>query len=303
MNHSLVLLAPAKVNFFLHIVGRRPDGYHLLQSLFEPIDWADEVKLSANPGGHIRRRGDLIGPPEEDLALRAAKALQANAAWRAKGRPGADIEVTKSIPAGAGLGGGSSDAAAVLVGLNQLWGLGLSREELAAIGLGLGADVPFFVHGRPAFVEGIGEQLSTVASRERWLVVAVPKTPVATAQVFVAPELTRDTKPLKIADFAQAAVSAVWVFGHNDLEPVTRAKFPEVDHVLRQLKRLAESEKIAPEAVRMSGSGGAVFCTAPNVETAERLMEGMREFQNSSQGGCLAHVRLCKTLMTRPAQL
>lgn len=302
MKNQLVLRAPAKVNLFLHIVGRRADGYHLLQSVFELIDWSDDITLTATPGPEIERFGDLIGPPEQDLAVRAAKALQASPNWRAKGCPGIQITVIKSIPAGAGLGGGSSDAATVLIGLNRLWGLGLSQQELANIGLSLGADVPFFIQGLPAFVEGVGERLTTISSRERWLVVAVPKTPVATAQVFAAPELTRDTKPLKIAGFAEAAASPVWVFGHNDLEPVTQAKFPEVDLVLRQLRRLAETEKIAPEAVRMSGSGGAVFCSAPSLETAQRLTQGMREFQQSSQGSCLGHVKLCKTLLAHPAQ-
>ena len=302
MTHSLRLAAPAKVNLFLHIVGRRDDGYHLLQSLFELIDWCDEVLLTATSGPELSRAGDLVGPVEQDLALRAAQALQTTPAWHKAGCPGAQIEVKKSIPSGAGLGGGSSDAASTLIGLNRLWGLGLDWEGLAEIGLGLGADVPFFVHGKPAFVEGIGEKITPVASRPRWLVIAVPRSPVATSQVFGSPELTRDTKPLKIAGFAEAATSPVWVFGHNDLEPVTRAAFPEVDLVLGQMTRLAENEKIATEAVRMSGSGGAVFCSAPSAEIAQRLIEGMREFQQSSQGECLAHLRLSKTLMGHPAQ-
>jgi 4-diphosphocytidyl-2-C-methyl-D-erythritol kinase len=302
MNAALTLAAPAKVNLFLHVIGRREDGYHLLQSVFELIDWCDALQLFSTPEPEITRTGDLIGPAEQDLAVKAAKALQGTAAWRAKGCPGASIEVRKAIPAGAGLGGGSSDAASALIGLNRLWGLGLSQTELAEIGLGLGADVPFFILGKPAFVEGIGEKLTPIASRERWVLVAVPRTPVATGPVFGSPELTRDTKPLKIAGFAEAAASPVWVFGHNDLEPVTRAKFPEVDLLLRQFRRLAETEKIAPEAVRMSGSGGAVFCTAPNRETAQRLTQGMQAFQKSAEGECLAHLRLCKTLLAHPAQ-
>jgi 4-diphosphocytidyl-2-C-methyl-D-erythritol kinase len=302
MHHGLSLAAPAKVNLFLHVIGRRPDGYHLLQSVFELIDWCDEVRLCALPRHEITRTGDLIGPAEQDLAVRAARALQATEAWREKGRPGALIEVRKSIPAGAGLGGGSSDAASTLMGLNRLWGLGLSQNQLAEIGLGLGADVPFFIHGAPAFVEGIGEKLSAIASRQRWLVVAVPKTAVATGSVFGAPELTRNTKPLKIEGFAEAAVAPVWVFGHNDLEPVTRAAFPEVDVLLGELRRLAECEKIASTAVRMSGSGGAVFCSAPDFQTAERLFQGMQTFQKSIQGQCLAALRICKTLAQHPAQ-
>lgn len=302
MNTPLILPAPAKVNLFLHVIGRRPDGYHLLQSVFELIDWSDEVRLIALPGPEITRTGDLLGPAEQDLAVRAAKALQATQAWKEKGGPGAAIEVRKSIPAGAGLGGGSSDAASTLMGLNRLWGLDLSQQSLAEVGLGLGADVPFFIHGASAFVEGIGEKLTPVQSRERWLVVAVPQTLVATGPVFSAPELTRNTKPLKIEGFAEAAALPVWVFGQNDLEPVTQARFPEVDVLLGQFRRLAENEKIAVEAVRMSGSGGAVFCSAPDVQTAERLHQGMQAFQKSVQGQCLAHLKLCKTLVRHPAQ-
>jgi 4-diphosphocytidyl-2-C-methyl-D-erythritol kinase len=302
MPDSLTLAAPAKVNLFLHVIGRRPDGYHLLQSVFELIDWSDEVRLSKGPGTEITRKGDLIGPAEQDLAVRAARALQATPRWRAKGSPGAAIEVRKEIPAGAGLGGGSSDAATTLMGLNRLWGLGLSQGQLAEIGLGLGADVPFFIHGAPAFVEGVGEKLSAIASRQRWLVLAVPRTPVATGAVFGAPELTRNTKPLKIEGFAEAAALPVWVFGQNDLEPVTQAKFPEVGILLGEFRRLAETEKIAPAAVRMSGSGGAVFCSAPDFQAAERLYQGMQAFQKSVQGQCLAHLRICKTLVRHPAQ-
>jgi 4-diphosphocytidyl-2-C-methyl-D-erythritol kinase len=302
MQTSIVLAAPAKVNLFLHVIGRRQDGYHLLQSLFELIDWCDEIRLSLRPDSDVRRTGDLIGPAHQDLALRAAKALQSLPDWREKGCPGASIEVTKTIPAGAGLGGGSSDAASTLMGLNRLWGLGLSQQRLTEIGLTLGADVPFFLLGKPAFVEGIGEKLTPVASNPRWLVVAVPSSPVATAQVFAAPELTRNTKPLKIEGFVDAGAAQSWVFGHNDLEPVTRARFPEVDLTLGALKRLAENERIAPESVRMSGSGGAVFCSAPSVEAAQRLTKGLQAFQKSGQGSFLAHVRLCKTLPAHPAQ-
>ncbi len=302
MATSLRIAAPAKVNLFLHVIGRRADGYHLLQSIFELIDWCDEIYLSKSASPDIVRTGDLLGAVEQDLAVRAAKSLQQTPQWRAQGSPGAVIAVRKQIPAGAGLGGGSSDAASTLLGLNQLWNLGLDKPRLAAIGLTLGADVPFFIHGTPAFVEGIGEKITPFSSRERWLVVAVPPSPVATAQVFAAPELTRDSKPLKIEGFADAALSPVWVFGHNDLEPITRAKFPEVDTLLRQMTLLAESEKIAPAAVRMSGSGGAVFCSAPSAETAKRLLQGMQELQKSGAMKDHAQLRLCKTLMAHPAQ-
>jgi 4-diphosphocytidyl-2-C-methyl-D-erythritol kinase len=299
-------LAPAKINLFLHVVGRRPDGYHLLQSVFESIDWFDELVFERTSGPDLVRRGDLLGPETEDLALRAAKALQKNPAWERSGAPGAVITVTKTIPAGAGLGGGSSDAATTLMGLNALWRLGLSQRELAEIGLTLGADVPFFLVGQSAFAQGVGENLQPLESRPRWVVVGVPSCPVATGSIFQAPELTRNSKPLKIADFAQFALNPVWDFGHNDLEPVTRVRFPEVDQVLRWFLKAAESEKIAPAAVRMSGSGGAVFCTAPSKEAAERLKSQVEmlkaDAQRNGQGPGLRHLRICQTIPTRSGQ-
>lgn len=296
------LLAPAKVNLFLHVVGRRADGYHLLQSAFELIDWYDTIDLETIAGPEILRQGDVIGSAEDDLAVRAARKLQETPQWESKGRPGAIIEVQKSIPAGAGLGGGSSDAATTLMGLNRLWGLGLDSRALSAIGLTLGADVPFFLFGQAAFAQGVGETLEAYASCPRVLVVAVPNVAVGTAGIFSAPELTRNSKPLKITGFAQAAASPIWEFGRNDLEPVTRARFPEVDQALNWLTQAAASEEIAPDAVRMSGSGGAVFCTAPNRDAAQRIMDRMKEFQKSGHGHPLAQIRICQTLMTHPEQ-
>ena len=296
----MTLLAPAKINLFLHITGRRADGYHLLQSAFELIDWADRIDLQASTSSEIVRAGDLIGPIENDLAVRAARALQATPQWAAAGRPGAMIRVEKSIPFGAGLGGGSSDAASTLIGLNRLWGLGLAGPALAAIGLGLGADVPFFLFGRAAFAQGIGEDLQAYETCERAVVVAVPATPVATAPIFAAPELTRNSKPLKIADFAQAAVRPVWVFGHNDLQPVTRARFPEVDLALNWLSQAAASEEISPDAVRMSGSGGAVFCTAPDLKSADRVASRMQQFMDQHSSHPIAHLRVCRSMPVHP---
>lgn len=305
MTHSvsLSLSAPAKINLFLHVIGRRPDGYHLLQSAFELIDWADEIELELTQDGSLIRTGDLLGPVDHDLAVRAARVLQQTPQWQSAGRPGARIDVRKSIPAGAGLGGGSSDAATTLMGLNRLWGLGLDRDHLSQIGLGLGADVPFFLFGQAAFVEGVGERLAAYSAGPRWLVVAVPSCHVATAKIFAAPELTRNSKPLKIAGFAQAARRPVWDFGHNDLEPVTRARFPEVDQVLNWLSQAAASEEIAPVAVRMSGSGGAVFCTAPDRESAGRIFDQMKVFQGSAQGNILRHLRICQTLIAHPERI
>lgn len=293
-------LAPAKINLFLHVIGRRADGYHLLQSAFELIDWCDEIDITPTTDANIVRDGDCIGPLEEDLAVRAARALQATPQWQASAKPGARITIRKSIPSGAGLGGGSSDAATTLMALNRLWGLDIEPHQLAELGLGLGADVPFFLFGRPAFAQGVGEQLEAYISAPRWLVVAVPHGPVPTASIFAAPELTRDSKPSKIAGFAQAALSPVWEFGRNDLEPVTKARFPGVAMALDQLAKAAAGEGIAPVAVRMSGSGGAVFCTTADEETARRISDRIEESQGVLQQPWLAHLRVCRTLPKHP---
>ena len=297
---SLTLSAPAKINLFLHVTGRRSDGYHLLESVFSLIDWSDRIHLERRSDPEIVRRGDLLGDPTMDLAVRAAKALQALPVWEQRGRPGATIDVRKQIPAGAGLGGGSSDAATTLMGLNRLWGLGLGQRTLAQIGLSLGADVPFFLFGQTAFAKGIGEELVPFALPPRWVLVAVPKSPVSTAIIFQDPELTRHSKPLKIADFAQAASDPIWRAGHNDLEPVTRRHFQDVDQVLKWLTATAVSEGIAPDAVRMSGSGGAVFCTASNQDQAERMLHQMVSYQQSADGQCLSRLMVCKTLPVHP---
>jgi 4-diphosphocytidyl-2-C-methyl-D-erythritol kinase len=297
---SLSLSAPAKINLFLHVTGRRPDGYHLLESVFSLIDWSDQIRLEKRSDPEIVRHGDLLGDPAMDLAVRAAKALQALPVWEKQGRPGAMIDVHKQIPAGAGLGGGSSDAATTLMGLNRLWGLGLSQQTLAQIGLSLGADVPFFLFGQTAFARGIGEDLIPFALPPRWVLIAVPKSPVSTTIIFQDPELTRHSKPLKIADFAQAASDPIWRAGHNDLEPVTRRHFQDVDQVLKWLTATAVSEGIAPDAVRMSGSGGAVFCTASNQDQAERMLRQMMSYQQSADGQCLSRLMVCKTLPVHP---
>ena len=191
--------APAKLNLFLHVVGRRADGYHLLQSAFVLVDRADRLRFALRDDGRIRRVNDVPGvAPDEDLAVRAARALQ-----EASGvRRGADIEVEKHIPMGAGLGGGSSDAATTLRVLNRLWSAGLDEASLAALGLRLGADVPFFLFGRAAWVEGVGERLQPLDWPPLWYAVLVPPAAVPTKEVFAAPELTRNTEPLKMEDFS-----------------------------------------------------------------------------------------------------
>lgn len=245
--------APAKLNLFLHIVGRRSDGYHLLETVFQFIDLADTVHLTVRDDGRIRRLSPLAGVPEEaDLTVRAARALQ-NATGVALG---ADIVVDKRVPMGGGLGGGSSDAATTLVALDQLWGTGLGEDALAALGLGLGADVPVFVRGRAAWAEGVGERLTPVALPEPWYVVIVPPCHVATAAVFGAAELTRNAPPLTIAAFLSGA-------GTNVCEAVVRRRYPEVAEALAWLGQHGPA--------RMSGTGAAVFAPCENEAAARRI--------------------------------
>jgi 4-diphosphocytidyl-2-C-methyl-D-erythritol kinase len=263
----LALPAPAKLNAFLHVTGRRPDGYHEIESLFLPLDLADEVDLERRSDGRIVREGDLTGPEDEDLAVRAARLLQAEAQALEPARPlpGVTLRVIKRIPVGAGLGGGSSDAATTLIGLNRLWQLGLARTRLAALGLRLGADVPFFLGTGPAFVQGIGERLQPVAFPVVHAVVAYPGVPVATREIFSAPELTRDHKPTTIAGFS--AMAADWgrapLDGSNDLEAVARARCPAVGASLARLAAFGPA--------RMSGSGSAVFCACAGPERAAAI--------------------------------
>jgi 4-diphosphocytidyl-2-C-methyl-D-erythritol kinase len=234
--------APAKLNLFLHVIGRRADGYHLLQTVFQIIDLADTVTLTPRADGGIHRVDPLPGVTvDDDLCVRAARALQ-----RATGCVlGADIGLVKRIPIGGGLGGGSSDAATVLVALNEIWEIGLNGVELAAIGLQLGADVPIFVHMHSAWAEGVGEVLQPIDLKEEWYVVIHPGVHVATPQVFAAPELTRDTPVTTIARLLSGEPT------HNDLEPVVRARHREVDSALRWLSGHAST--------RMSGSGSCIF--------------------------------------------
>ncbi len=240
--------APAKINLFLHVVGRRADGYHLLQTVFRFISLQDTLHFRGRHDGRIARIGGMAGVAEhEDLAVRAALALQ-----QATGcTQGADIKIEKRIPAGGGLGGGSSDAATVLLALNRLWGTGLSRDQLMQLALPLGADVPVFVFGRNAFAEGVGEQLQPLTLPARWYVVVQPDASVATADIFRAPELTRDTAPVKIADFSSSTYNFV---AGNDLEAVVFARFPEVARIAKLMEQVSGAEK-----VRMSGSGACLF--------------------------------------------
>ena len=297
---SCHLLAPAKLNLFLHVVGQRADGYHQLQSLFCLIDWADRIDMRSRDDGQIRRLGDLSWPVETDLGLRAACLLRDAAMARgheAAASLGVDLQIDKQIPSGAGLGGGSSDAASVLMGLNQLWGLGFSREVLADLGLQLGADVPFFVHGQAAFVEGIGDRMQSLEPACEWFVVMVPAVGVPTVQIFRDAELTRDTKALRISDLSDAASVPVWTFGHNDLEPVACRQFSAVRKALQTLQTCGQSLGLPLQAMRMSGSGGAVFASCADRGQAEQLASRLA-VQASAEG---QQIRVCRRLIRHPA--
>ncbi|WP_205231030.1 4-(cytidine 5'-diphospho)-2-C-methyl-D-erythritol kinase [Azospira oryzae] len=246
--------APAKLNLFLHVVGRRADGYHLLQTLFRFVDYGDTLHFAPREDGLVRLLNPLPGVPEEsDLTVRAARLLQ----QAANCTRGADIRLEKRLPMGGGLGGGSSDAATVLLALNHLWQLGLSRERLQALGLTLGADVPVFIFGRTAFAEGVGEALQVVPATPAWYLVLQPPVAVPTVDIFRAPELKRDTPTMAAADWRPG-------LGGNDLEPVACARFPEVARHLAWLQRFGRA--------RMSGSGACVFAEFPDQAGAEAAL-------------------------------
>jgi 4-diphosphocytidyl-2-C-methyl-D-erythritol kinase len=295
------LLAPAKLNLFLHVVGRQADGYHQLQSVFCLIDWADRIDITPRQDGQILRLGDLSWPVETDLAVRAAHMLRDAAQQHGHASAktlGADLLIHKYIPSGAGLGGGSSDAACVLMALNRLWGLQLPKSSLAAIGLQLGADVPFFIHGQAAFVEGVGERMQSLEPACEWFVVVVPAVHVPTAQIFQDPELTRDSKALRISDLSDAASQAVWTIGHNDLESVACQQFSAVREALQNLQTCGQALGLPRQAMRMSGSGGAVFASCASQDQADQLASRLTA-QGSSDG---QQIRVCRRLIRHPAQ-
>ena len=273
MQFALALPAPAKLNLFLHVVGRRADGYHELQTAYTLIDLADWLDFERRNDGEIVREGDVTGPVEDDLPVRAAHALR-NATGTELGAP---IGVTKRIPAGSGLGGGSSDAATTLIALNRLWNLNLARSELNSIGLQLGADIPFFLHGRDAFAEGIGERLTTIELPPLWFAIIWPGIHVSTREIFGDAGLTRNSKATKIADFsAVAAALANAATGNlelpsslvNDLEPVARRNYPVIDEAIKRLERFGTP--------RMTGSGSAVFVAVRSREQAEVAIADLR---------------------------
>ncbi|APE29879.1 4-(cytidine 5'-diphospho)-2-C-methyl-D-erythritol kinase [Halomonas aestuarii] len=254
---TLVLPAPAKLNRLLHITGRRPDGYHELQTLFQFLDIGDTLTLRRREDGELRLTPAIDGVDDEDnLVMRAARLLQAEAG----GRRGAEIHLDKRLPMGGGLGGGSSDAATALLGLDALWGLGLDLETLARLGLALGADVPVFVHGHAAWAEGIGERLTPVSLDTPWFVVIHPGVTVSTPAVFGAPELTRDTPPITMARALQGGAGS-W---RNDCEPTVRRQYPEVARALDWLARRAPA--------MLTGTGACVFARLETEPQADRLL-------------------------------
>jgi 4-diphosphocytidyl-2-C-methyl-D-erythritol kinase len=246
--------APAKLNLFLHVIGRRTDGYHLLQTAFRLLDWGDTLDFAVREDGRIRRLCEIPGVPEEnDLCLRAARALQ-----QASGcASGADITVHKRLPLGGGLGGGSSDAATTLMALDRLWGTALGPARLRELGLQLGADVPFFLFGRDAFAEGIGERLQAIELPPARYVVLAPNANVPTARIFASPDLTRNTPPVTLRDFTLSGA-------RNDLQPVACALYPEVAEALSWLGRFAPA--------RMTGSGACVFAAVDSAAQAEQIV-------------------------------
>ncbi|AMO93569.1 4-(cytidine 5'-diphospho)-2-C-methyl-D-erythritol kinase [Collimonas fungivorans] len=256
--------APAKLNLFLHVTGRRPDGYHLLQTVFQLVDFSDLLHFEVRADGEVRRTTEIPGVPQEsDLIVRAARLLQ-NAIHERTGTaaPGADIAIEKNLPMGGGLGGGSSDAATTLMALNHLWQGGLSREELMVLGLQLGADVPFFLFGQNAFAEGIGESLQKLDTPGLWFVIIQPGVTIPTALIFSSSELTRSTKPVKMTDFSIASKK---LFGKNDLEPVAARQFPEVADAIKWLGKHGDA--------RMTGSGACVFCGFTQEEQADEVLK------------------------------
>lgn len=265
--------APAKLNLFLHVTGRRADGYHLLQSVFQLIDHGDTLHFDLREDDLIVRTNEVPGvPQEQDLIVRALRLLQAEYERR-HGRlpPGIDVAIEKILPMGGGLGGGSSDAATTLMAANHLWQAGLSQQELMDLGLPLGADIPFFLFGETAFVEGVGEALQAVPGPDCWYVVLEPGVAVPTPAIFSAHDLTRDTKPVTIADFSSSlAVSGKQIgFGKNDLQDVAERLFPPVAEAVRWLSGYGDA--------RMTGSGACVFCAFSGEREADQVLAQVPE--------------------------
>jgi 4-diphosphocytidyl-2-C-methyl-D-erythritol kinase len=249
----LTLPAPAKLNLMLHILGRRADGYHELQTLFQFLDYGDELSFAVRDDGEIRLQTDIPGVPHDsNLIVKAARALQKQSGCTL----GIDIWLEKRLPMGGGIGGGSSDAATTLLGLNHLWKLGWDEDRLAALGLTLGADVPVFVRGHAAFAEGVGEILTPVDPEEPWYLVLVPQVSVSTAEIFSDPLLTRDTPPIKVRPVLKGN-------SRNDCQPVVERRYPAVRNALKLLGKFADA--------KLTGTGSCVFGAFPNKAEADKV--------------------------------
>jgi len=256
--------APAKLNLFLHVTGRRADGYHLLQTVFQLLDHGDVLHFDGRKDGLIRRTTNVEGVPEEaDLIVRAARLLKAHVIGLGKdiSHLGADIGIEKQLPMGGGLGGGSSDAATTLIALNHLWNTQLTKNELMKLGVRLGADVPFFLFGQNAFAEGIGEALTPIATPDCWYVIIEPGVSVPTASIFSSAELTRDSKPVRMTHFPDAGIG----YGRNDLQDVAVKLFPAIAEALKWLSNFGEA--------RMTGSGACVFCAFTQEHQADQALQ------------------------------
>lgn len=254
MSKQITISAPAKLNLFLHITGQREDGYHLLQTVFQFLDYADTIRLELREDKQIVRVSDLAGvPAEDDLVVKAAKLLQK----QCDNKQGVDISVDKVLPMGGGLGGGSSNAASVLVALNHLWGCGLEQQQLMDLGVQLGADVPVFIFAQSAWAEGVGEELKPVDLPKKWFLVLKPQINVSTAKVFANPQLQRDCSTITIRDFLQGQTE-------NVCEKPVREMYPEVDEALKDLAHYGES--------KLTGTGACVFAAFDSQEQAEQAL-------------------------------
>ena len=277
------VLAPAKLNLFLHITGRRPDGYHLLQSVFMLIDWYDTLHFDVRQDGQISREDLTVKLPEDDLITRAARLLQ-----QASGTPlGAHIAIEKSIPAQAGMGGGSSDAATCLLALNKLWKLNFSVNQLAALGLRLGADVPFFLRGNNAWVEGVGEIITPISLPPAQFVVVKPPEGLETAKIFGSEALNRESKPATISVFAANPFG----FGHNDLQPVAQRLCPQISDAIAWLEQASLEHAVVKG--RMTGSGSAVFARVPRGTNLSQMPQVQATWSNWQ-------IRMCGNLDVHP---
>ena len=251
---ELTLLSPAKLNLFLHITGRRPDGYHNLQTLFQLLDYGDTLAFTTRTDGKITLNPELPGVDfEQNLIIKAARALEPFKPADA----GVDIQLEKRLPLGGGIGGGSSNAATTLVALNHLWGCGLAKSQLQAIGLKLGADVPVFINAQTAWAEGVGEELQTIEMQPKWFLVIQPDCHVSTAEIFSHKDLTRDTSAIKVAAFLEQG-------GQNDCEALVRKLYPQVDNALIWLQKFDRN-------ARMTGTGACVFASFESAEIALKV--------------------------------